>query len=252
MIFLKRIVGTFCLMVLSTNAHAQLVWSAPILIADSGDVIGVDLSVSGYQNLISSQGTIHFDETILEYSHVDDFALVSISSGSFGETDVNQGLLNFAWYESDLIGKVIPDNDAAFTIYFTVIGYPAEVSHVTLIDTPVVAEFVEEGFITVPFTYEMGSVTVSGTSSVDEHVWENELNIFPNPAVDWVQIESSAIGEKLEVLVYDMNGKFIKEDIFFNNGNLKMVNTQDLKNGMYVIRVGNAVLGFKNQLIKVV
>lgn len=251
MTYLNSLFGIFCLAILSTTANAQLVWSAPMLVADSGDVIGVDLTVSGYQNMISSQGTIRFDETILEYSHVDNFALVSISSGSFGETQVGQGLLNFSWYEGDLVGKAIPDNDAAFTMYFTVIGYSEQVSHIELIDTPVVAEFVEEGFVTVPHTFEIGSVTVSGVSSVDEISQENQLDIFPNPARDWIKIENNAIGEKLEIGWFDTNGALIKKAIFFNSGEQIIINTQDLNRGMYIVRVGNDVLGFKNQIIKV-
>ena len=251
MTFLKSIVGIFCLVVFSTNASAQLVWSAPIVVSDSGDFIGVDLSVSGYQNLISAQGTIRFDETILEYSHVDNFVLTSISSGSFGETEVNQGLLSFSWYESDLIGKDIADNAVVFTIYFTVIGSSEEVSEIELIDQPVVAEFVDEAFVTVPFTFETGSVTVSGVSALEESILEHQIMLFPNPAKDWLKIESSLVGADLEIHWYSMNGKFMKKDSFHNSGSVNVISTDGLNRGTYLLRVGNPTLGFQNQLMQV-
>ena len=239
-------------MVLSTNAIAQLVWTAPILISDSGDVVGVDLSVVGYDSLISSQGTIQFDETILEYSHVDNFALTSMSSGSFGETEVTDGLLTFSWYESSLVGQGIPDNDVVFTMYFTVIGSSEEVSLIELIDQPVVAEFVDEAFITVPFTYETGSVTVSGISSMEEIDLLNQISIYPNPACELINIRSfSAIGSVFELEWFSMSGDLIKKDVFYNMGGVNIVSTEGLSHGVYHVRIGNSIAGFDNQLIQI-
>lgn len=221
--------------------------------ADSGDVVNVSLNVSGYQNLISSQGTIQFDETVLEFSHVDSFALGSISSASFGLTEIDSGLLSFSWFESDLVGKFIQDGDAAFGIFFTVIGNPGSVSQIELIDQPTVAEFVDEAFVSVPFNYSQGSVTVNGgtqPSALEENQQISILAIYPNPFADWLVIETEIVGEKIDVIWLNLTGEAVKRDQFMINQNTIKMNTSELNQGTYLIRIGNERVGFENQLIQ--
>src|SRR5690606_14273249 len=194
------------------------VLSTPVITSNNGVVVGVDLLVSGYQNMISAQGTIEFDESVLVFSHVSDFALSSISTSSFGVSEVDMGKLSFSWYESDLVGKMISDNEAVFTIYFNVIGNSGESSPIDLINQPVVVEFVDDSFTQVAYTYNAGSVSVNEIAGIGG-ISQKELNIFPNPANDWIQIQTDIIDSKMELLWYSMNGILVRKDVVKTNEN---------------------------------
>ena len=251
MTFWKSIIGIICLVFISTNVKAQIVWNTPVMTADSGDIIGVDLTVSGYQNIISAQGTIQFDESILEYSDVNNFALGSISINSFGDTEIDLGKLSFSWYESDLIGKDISDNDTVITVFFNVIGNPGDMSLIELVEIPVVVEFIDENFLEVPHNIINGSVTVNQTSSVLEQSILRELNVFPNPAKDWIQVEGDTKGKNLEVFWFNMEGKLMKSVALNSGEEENRITTEGLRSGMYHMRIGNKILGYDNRLIKI-
>ena len=251
MTLLKHIAGIFCLMLFSTQVTGQLEWSVPMLTADSGDVIGVDILVSGYEGLISSQGTVEFDEAILEYSHVDSFALSSMSTSSFGETQVNNGLLSFSWFESDLVGREIPDGDAAFRIFFNVIGNPGDTSTIELVNQPVVGEFVDTMFTPVAYTYQAGRVIVNASSAyLGELEVFADVRVFPNPASNWIQIGGFP-GEKIELAWYTLEGNLIHEEVLQDQQKEIKVSTEELSSGVYLMRFGNRALGFDNRLIQI-
>ncbi len=253
MTFLKTILGIFCLVLFSPIARCQLVWSTPAIAADSGEVVGLSFDVTGYQNIISSQGTIQFDDAILEFSHLDSFGLASISAASFGETEIDAGLLSFSWFESDLVGKSIQDGEAAFWIFFTVIGNPGSVSPIELIDQPTVAEFIDEAFVSIPFNYVQGSVTVNGgtqPSGLEENQHNSNTVIYPNPFTEWLKVEMDNLGENIDVTWFNLAGEAVRSDQFLINQSTVKMNTSDLNQGIYVIRIGNERIGFENQLIQ--
>lgn len=251
MTFLNYITGIICAVFLSASACAQLIWSAPVLMVDSGNVVSVDFSVSGYENVISAQGTIQFDPLILEYIDVDNFALPSISSSSFGETQVDAGRLSFSWYESDLIGKDITDGATVITVYFNVIGNPGEISDIELVDQPVITEFIDEAFDPIAHSSETGSVTINGLSNVTENQLVKETSVFPNPATDWIVLEGDMSDVNLEIAWYTMTGDLIKKEAYFTMGSSIQLSVKELTQGTYIMRVGANGIGFDNHLIQI-
>ncbi len=251
MTFLNYITGIICAVFLSANASAQLIWSAPILMVDSGNVVSVDFSVSGYENVISAQGTIQFDPLILEYIDVDNFALPSISSSSFGETQVDSGRLSFSWYESDLIGKDIVDDATVLTVYFNVIGNPGENSLVELVDQPVIAEFIDEAFDPIAHSSETGSITINGLANMKEKQGVKVITAFPNPAKDWIMLEGEVYDVPLEANWYNTTGELIKKEDTFTLTNSIRLSINELTQGTYILRVGAESIGFDNHLIQI-
>ena len=248
MTFLKTIVGILYLTFLSSSASAQITWSCPVLFADSGSTVSANLTVSGYQSLISAQGTIYFDSSVLEYSHVDNFALSSMSTSSFGETEVDSGLLSFLWFESDLIGRSIPDNDVVFRITFNVIGNPGDNSIIELTSQSAVVEFVDESFNEISFNHSPGSITVNNVANLSE-IAEKEFTVFPNPASAWIRVEGNSMGKELQVTWHSMEGKLVKKD-FFSGQNIKL-STDELEPGSYIMRIGNENTGFDMRQIQI-
>ncbi len=248
MTLLNNILRLSCLIMISTCAIGQLEWSSPMLTADSGDVIGVDINVVDYEGLISSQGTVEFDPEVLEYLYVDSLALPSISGASFGETEIANGLLSFSWFESDLTGKSIPDGDAAFRIFFNVIGDPGDMSMIDFVNQPVPGEFVDTTFTPVGFTFVQGRVIVNGGDlSIDNLENSPKYNVYPNPASDYLFIEGKM--PVSEVAIYDMKGALVQEkkwDAFSAK-----IDLPDLHPGIYMVRVKTNSRRFYNQLIQI-
>jgi predicted DNA-binding ArsR family transcriptional regulator len=67
-----------------------------------------------------------------------------------------------------------------------------------------------------------------------------KVNIYPNPAKDKIFIESEfIIGQKVEI--YDISGRIVANKEV--NSNVTMMDIADLMQGVYVIKVSNAVVG---------
>lgn len=241
------ILGIFLLMLSGTYCTAQLEWSFPSLYADSGDVIAVDLSVVGYSDIISSQGTIQFDSEILEYSHADNFELASITGNSFGVSQIDNGLLSFSWYESDLIGKNISDNGTVLTLHFNVIGSPGDFTELKLVSAPVVPEFVDENFVTVSYVQNDGSVSVNGGLSINE-VSIKEYSIYPNPIVSQFQIVGEFVEEVQQVKWFNVEGELVLIDRIVEGE--MITRDSNLKRGYYYIQVVDGEIIYENRLIQ--
>ena len=250
MTFLNSILSIGGCVLLTMHATAQLTWSTPEIMADSGDVVTIDFAPTGYQDIVSSQGTIQFDPTVLEYMQVDNFALASISSNSFGEGQVSTGILTFSWFESDLVGKSIGDNVPAFTMQFKVIGNPGDSSMIDLIDSPTLAEFADDSFNTLTFDYSEGKVKINDVLSLKK-LDKKMFNVYPNPATDWVQIEGNSMGGMLEVFWYSMNGELVKSEFIESSKNKIKLTTNELNRGMYLMQIGNKAEGFESRLIEI-
>lgn len=249
MTFTKNIRVLICALFISYGGWAQITWSAPDLMVDSGDVVGVDFTLIGYQNVISAQGTLQFDSSILEYVSVGNFGLPSISAGSFGETEVDQGKLSFSWYESDLIGKDVADNATIITVYFNVIGNPGQMSALELIDQPVVVEFIDESFAPIPHNSQAGSVTVNSLAQLDGALITKKLKMFPNPTTDGLMVEGELKGVELEIYWYTLAGEMVKKENYSMTTNSMQLSTKELTTGSYVLRIGSEQFGFENHII---
>jgi hypothetical protein len=73
-------------------------------------------------------------------------------------------------------------------------------------------------------------------NDVNEETSENNFQLFPNPASDFITISSADLNGRIEIFGYD--GKLIRTyDV--NNTSSKMLYTGDLPSGIYMIRYSN-------------
>ena len=77
--------------------------------------------------------------------------------------------------------------------------------------------------------------------NVDERFTDRSLKLYPNPSSGQVFIESRNIRERLDVEVYDVNGRkllsFGRE--YFTDDMLNSFNLSELGRGLYLMRIGN-------------
>jgi len=85
----------------------------------------------------------------------------------------------------------------------------------------------------------------SKTTSVEENNSENTINISPNPANDFITIESQP-SEGSEIRIYNVLGNMVKtqtSDVFETSDVLK-INIKHLPTGVYLIRIGEQMSMF--------
>ena len=121
-----------------------------------GDQVVVPIRATDFTNLVSMQGSIHFDPAVVSFTAIEQFGLPGLTSGNFGTTQAGSGTLTFSWFDGDLSGESIINGDVAFAIRFTIVGNPGESSSVWLDDTPTPLEFADNGFNTIAHTVTPG------------------------------------------------------------------------------------------------
>jgi len=70
----------------------------------------------------------------------------------------------------------------------------------------------------------------SSVLSIDD-VSNNSLNIYPNPASDFINLPSSLIGESY--IIYDVLGKQVNEGVI----NSTVLQLSNISNGVYYLKV---------------
>lgn len=75
----------------------------------------------------------------------------------------------------------------------------------------------------------------------DQYRLTEDIKVFPNPAIDYIQI--SNVSSVKKIVIFDIIGKEIKSFIHYNNA---QHDVSELKSGMYIIKMLNE----KNKVIR--
>ena len=109
------------------NADAQLTVSMSSSQVAPNTQASVDVTVSGFTNLLGVQFSINFDSLVLAYGNATNFSgtlpglSASAVSGPNG-VGVKNGQITFSWFDQQGTGKSVPDGTRLFTIVFNAIG----------------------------------------------------------------------------------------------------------------------------------
>lgn len=80
-----------------------------------------------------------------------------------------------------------------------------------------------------------GAITVGITDIVNN---ESAINIYPNPASDFVIIENKNYNNNISYIeIYSINGKLLKR--IQSNYNSTTIDIRNLNNGIYILKIGN-------------
>lgn len=127
-----------------------------------GDQIVVPVRANDFIDLVSMQGTVHFDPTIIDFANVEQFGLPGMSLSNFGTTQAGAGTVTFSWFDGDLSGETLADSSILFALRFDIVGNPGDTSLVWFDDTPTLLEFVDNSFSQLTYTLDPGEVIVTG------------------------------------------------------------------------------------------
>ena len=73
--------------------------------------------------------------------------------------------------------------------------------------------------------------------SVEDYVFEVDIDVFPNPAIDFLNVSVNSIHSRLALDIYDVSGKLISH---------KDVNESKFQISFSAIAAGNYLLVFSN------
>jgi hypothetical protein len=90
--------------------------------------------------------------------------------------------------------------------------------------------------------------TVDAYLSVEPDIDVAEVNLYPNPASAFVNIDLTRFSNQIRVTIYDINGRKVIENSSYSNQNITL-SVSELENGIYMFHVSD---GEKSVLKKVI
>ncbi|HQN15077.1 MAG TPA: cohesin domain-containing protein [Bacteroidales bacterium] len=156
----KIIANSLILLLVSFSLRANVTLLTGHHTVAEGSQVIVPVRAVDFINIVSAQGTIQFDPSILSFVSVQDFGFGSLSAGNFGTSQAANGKLMFMWTDPDLGGESLPDSAVLFTIRFNSIGTSGQSSTLTFVNLPTVMEVINNSFNPETLNLIAGSVTI--------------------------------------------------------------------------------------------
>ena len=172
------------LFIVTSSLNIGLEMYMDSLQSTSGSQISIPVYVNGFTDIVSMQGSITFDASVISYLNVSNFNLPGMSISNFGTNQSGQGILTYSWYDASLQGVTVVDSTFLFSIDFTVIGAPGQNSSVSFSNTPTVNEIVNNSFSSISCNYFNGFVQLSSISQIYGCTGPSYCNYNPLANVD--------------------------------------------------------------------
>lgn len=210
----------------------------------SNDWVAQSANISSY---ISNDVKIRFelgsDQSVtFDGFYFDDFQIV-VTANNEAPVIVDQNSVNIPLnqtYDINFNDLVVTDADDTYPNGFGIVALAGDNYTLGSMPNQIIPNNDYSGMLTVPVKvndgYEYSNVydlQVNVTVGVDE-LQQTDINIFPNPASDFIQINS--LNENIELVsIYDLNGrKIISQQI---NSSTSMIDVIGLKSGIYFVEV---------------
>ncbi|MBI5218939.1 MAG: T9SS type A sorting domain-containing protein [Bacteroidia bacterium] len=120
----------------------------------------VPVRVKDFYNIISLQGTIQFDQSLVSYLSVEQFGLPGMDASSFGTSQTANGKLTFSWYDLTLAGQDKVDSSIIFAVKFTVNGTIGQHTDLNFINSPTPVEVIDSTFTTLSTVLQHGHIEI--------------------------------------------------------------------------------------------
>ncbi|MDD3685410.1 MAG: hypothetical protein PHE56_01465, partial [Bacteroidales bacterium] len=158
----EKLVYTQSGLVSVTNSSAtdEIMLSVASDEGSTGQTIQIPVSVRDFNSIVSAQGSISFNPSVISFLYVDGFGLPGMNSGNFGTTASGSGIITFSWNDPGLTGVSLSDDSEIFILNFEIIGTSGQSSSVSLTNNPTPLEFVNTSLNVLDYTLSQGLVTV--------------------------------------------------------------------------------------------
>jgi hypothetical protein len=146
---MRFIIGIFCLLCFEVSVNAQsFTMTMPSINANCGEIIEIPITISGFKNLLSLQGTIGWDSKKLKFLNISSFGPPSLDLdiGNFGTNNSEKGILTFSWIDKNLEGKSLSDSTIIFKIRLSSTSYINETIDIQFLNSPLTFEIIDIGY----------------------------------------------------------------------------------------------------------
>lgn len=135
------------------------------ILADSvsgftGGNVAVPIRVKDFIEMISLQGTLEWDTSVVAFDSVEQFGLPNLFPTSFGTTFSAGGKLTYSWDDPSLQGVTLADSAIIFALRFDIIGSAGTQSPVSFVFKPTTQEYVDTSFAPINYTMCGGEVEI--------------------------------------------------------------------------------------------
>jgi len=200
----------------------------------------VPVGVTGFENIISFQGSIVFDTSVVSFSNISNFNIPSLSFSNFGLTQTGLGIITYSWYDASLQGQTLLDSSSLFTLEFFVIGSTGQSCSINFSSSPTLQEVVDSSLNIQTTLYNGVVFQVNNVLSQKDRDCEDIL--YPNIIAKNSYVYLKACNNKNEINVYSMNGrlnsydyKILENRIFFYSKGLFFVQMNDVVEKVLVL-----------------
>jgi hypothetical protein len=248
----------FLLWIPAHCAFAQPTFLFPDYSDEQGATVSVTLKVVNFENIVSSQFSIHWNPEVLRYNSVSNFAIPMMTIGdNFGTPLVENGILTFSWLDMALNGYTLADSTNLFSIEFDIVGAMGDTSGIRFSDQPTIREIADTTFTAVPTVFEDGMVEVITTTNTTdpENAPLRILECYPNPFKELTQVQLHiARSTNAHIIITNTQGQTVWEDHrHFNAGNHAFSLKKDIfpATGTYFLRLQSNEFSVTQKLILV-
>lgn len=139
---------------------ATLTLSAISKAMKKGETSCVDITCTGFIELVSMQYSMHWDKNILKFKEVKSFGLPYLGPDSFGAHRSAEGELTSVWIDNSLKGVTREDGSILFQVCFEAVGNTGQASIFRFLDRPTAIEAVHKSVKEVNFQGLEGVIKV--------------------------------------------------------------------------------------------
>lgn len=136
--------------------------------APPGEIVCLDVTAEGVDNLMGFQYTMRWDTAALRYSHLDNFNLPGLGASSFGTqpSAVDNGYLSASWFEPTLSGVDVSGGQVVYSICFEARAALAGLHAVYFDSAPTRIEFIDSNTELLPsYALVNGGAYAGGSSA---------------------------------------------------------------------------------------
>ena len=148
--------------IVNVNPLGNIALSIPNSSGNIGDQLVMPVTVQGFNNVITTNLSITWDETIIRFLAVENIAGISeLDLTNFILTD--SSTLTLQWTESSSTGQSVADGQTLFAIRFELIGPDCFASAISFSNNPVSISVIDANSCGANLTLSNGSINVGGS-----------------------------------------------------------------------------------------
>ena len=141
------------------GGSSGLTISASSVSGNVGDQVCVDVSVSGFTDIVSLQYSMTWDPLVAEYVGVQGMNLNGLTAGNFG---AGSGTLSLSWIDPNVTGVTVPDGTVIYQVCFNLVGSGGSSTVFAFGDQPTLIEVTNsQGQFLTP-TFQNGMISING------------------------------------------------------------------------------------------